>query len=126
MGYSPDAGGASAKEDIIAQCVAELYAYKADVMGYLGGLRQAAADEWNALEPALRTKAKKAQIASAGLQQCYSYEAQVDGHVQQILATYRAKMVNIGEDTAPIDILWNYYCDEKEAEKSYYFDKYLD
>lgn len=125
MGYI-SSGALSNKDDIVAQCVAELYAYKADVMGYLGGLKQAAVQQWNALAPSERTKAKKAQIASAGLQQCYTYEAQVDGRVQEIIGIYREKILAIGESSAPIDILWNYYCDEKEAEKSYYFNKYLD
>ena len=125
MGYT-NSETLSNKDDIVAQCVAELYAYKADVMGYLGGLKQAAVQQWNALEPSERTKAKKAQIASDGLQQCYSYEAQVDGRVQEIIRIYREKILAIGESSAPIDILWNYYCDEKEAEKSYYFNKYLD
>ena len=114
------------KDDIVNQCVAELYAYKADVMGYLGGLKQAAINEWNSLDKSQRTKAKKAQIGTNGLHQCYAYEAEVDAHVQEILEKYREKMRQIGEKTDPIDILWNYYCEEKEAEKSYYLDKYMD
>ena len=42
MGVGTSSAQTSTKEDIVSQCVAELYAYKADVMGYLGGLKQAA------------------------------------------------------------------------------------
>ena len=118
-------GQGSSKEDIVSQCVAELYAYKAEVMGYLGGLKQSAIDQWNALSKSQRTAAKKSEIMMDGVSKCYSHEAVVDGRVQEILNVYREKMKSIGEDTAPIDILWNYYCDEKEAEKAYYFDQYL-
>ena len=118
-------GQGSTKEDLVSQCVAELYAYKADVMGYLGGLKQAAIDQWNALSTSQRTATKKSEIMMDGVSQCYAYEAVVDGRVQDILDVYRGKMKAIGEGTASIDILWNYYCDEKEAEKAYYFDQYL-
>lgn len=126
MGYDPSASETvSGKEDIINQCIAELYAYKAEVMGYLGGIKQWAIDEWNALDKSRRTTAKKAEIANAGIGKCYEYEATVDGRVQEILARYRPKLVEIGEDPTPIDLLWNQYCDEKEAEKSYYLDRYM-
>ncbi|MBP3634635.1 MAG: hypothetical protein J6J43_08705 [Oscillospiraceae bacterium] len=113
------------KQNLVDQCVAELYAYKVDVMAYLGGLKQAAIDQWNGLEKSQRTSAKKMEISMDGLRKCYAYEAQVDGRVQEILASYRAKMAEIGEDSKPIDDLWYFYCDEKEAEKAYYFDRYL-
>lgn len=125
MGVLDPNTAASGKEDIINQCVSALYAYKVDVMAHLGGLKQAALDQWTALSPADRTATKKAEIAMDGLHQCYAYEAQVDGHVEVLLEEYRGKMRQIGEDTKPIDDLWYYYCDEKQAEKSYYFDKYL-
>jgi len=111
--------------DILNQCIAELYAYKADVMGYLGGLKQEAVNEWTALPKEQRTAAKKAEIANRGIGKCYDYEATVDGRVKEIIGIYHQKMVDIGGDPNPIDLLWNQYCDEKEAEKSYYFDKYL-
>jgi len=126
MGLPDQSEYSSTKEDIVSQCVAELYAYKADVMGYLGGLRQEAIYEWNSLSAKDKTKTKKSEIAMDGISKCYEYEAVVDGHVQEILDVYRGKLRAIGEDTGPIDILWNYYCDEKEAEKAFYFSQYLD
>ena len=125
MGVGASSAQGSTKEDIVSQCVAELYAYKADVMGYLGGLKQSAISKWNALSKKEQTATKKSEIIMSGVSQCYDYEAVVDGRVQEILEIYRAKMKAIGENTQPIDVLWNYYCDEKEAEKAYYFDQYL-
>jgi len=125
MGVGTSSAQTSTKEDIVSQCVAELYAYKADVMGYLGGLKQAAINQWNALSKKEQTATKKSEIIMNGVSQCYDYEAVVDGRVQEILEIYRVKMKAIGESTQPIDVLWNYYCDEKEAEKAYYFDQYL-
>lgn len=126
MGFDPAATETvSSKEDILNQCIAELYAYKAEVMGTLGGIKQSVLEQWNALPASARTATKKAELGSAAIGQCYQYEATVDGRVQEILAVYRPKMVAIGEDPTPIDLLWNQYCDEKEAEKSYYMDKYM-
>ena len=109
LGVVPEQTQAVTKEDIVSQCVAELYAYKADVMGYLGGLKQAAIDQWNALSSGERTTAKKSEIMMNGVSQCYEYEVVVDGRVQEILDIYRAKMKAIGEGTQLIDVLWNYY-----------------
>ena len=126
MGFDPSAvETVSSKEDILNQCIAELYAYKAEVMGTLGGIKQSLLDQWRSLPASARTVTKKAELVSAAVGQCYQYEATVDGNVQAILAVYRPKMIAIGEDPAPIDLLWNQYCDEKEAEKSFYMDKYM-
>lgn len=119
------AAAVATKEDLVNQCVAALYAYKVDVMAHLGEMKQAAIDEWNALPPKERITARKMEISMAGLHKCYDYEVEVDAKVKEILAVYREKMTQIGEPTKPIDDLWVYYCDEKEAEKTYYFDKYL-
>ena len=126
MGFDPSATETvSTKEDILNQCIAELYAYKAEVMGTLGGIKQSMLEQWKALPRDARTAAKKAELGGVAIGQCYEYEATVDGRVQQILAVYRPKMIAIGEDPTPIDLLWNQYCDEKEAEKSFYMDKYM-
>ena len=95
------------------------------VMAHLGEMKQAAINEWNGLSGAERTTARKMEISMAGLRKCYDYEVEVDAKVKEILAAYRERMTAIGESTGPIDNLWSYYCDEKEAEKTYYFDKYL-
>lgn len=126
MGYEPAAAETvKTKDEIVNQCVAELYAYKAEVMGMLGGIKQETVQQWNALEASERTATKKAELGTQAIGKCYQYEATVDGRVQEILAKYRPKLIEIGEDPAPIDLLWNQYCDEKEAEKSYYMDKYM-
>ena len=122
---SGTAAAVATKEDLVNQCVAALYAYKVDVMARLGEMKQAAVNEWNGLSKAERTTARKMEISMAGLRKCYDYEVEVDGKVKEILAVYREKMIGIGEPTGPIDDLWIYYCDEKEAEKTYYLDKYL-
>ena len=119
------AAATATKEDLVNQCVAALYAYKVDVMAHLGEMKQAAINEWNGLSGAERTTARKMEISMAGLRKCYDYEVEVDAKVKEILAAYRERMTAIGESTGPIDNLWSYYCDEKEAEKTYYFDKYL-
>ena len=113
------------RDGLIKKCMEELYAYKADVMGVLGGYKQEALDQWKALPKKERTEAKKASIAGDGMEKCVSYEITVDGKVTEILDVYRGKMKAIGEQTKPIDDLWFYYCDEKEAEKTYYMDQYL-
>lgn len=112
-------------DELVNQCVAELYSCKVDVMAELGVLKQAALDEWIALQPSQRTKAKKMDIITAGLQKCYEKEVQVDSEVEAILDKYREKINQIKADASVLDTLWEYYCQEKEDEKAYYLDKYV-
>ena len=55
MGFDPGAAeSVSTKEDILNQCIAELYAYKAEVMGTLGGIKQSMLEQWKSLPAAAR------------------------------------------------------------------------
>lgn len=113
-------------DDLVNQCVAELYACEVDLMAQLGKMKQAAIDEWVALKPEERTIAKKQEIGFAGLDECYKLEVVVDKQVLAILDSYRPLIVEMaGDDTVLID-LWKYYCDKKADQKAYYLDKYLD
>ncbi len=112
-------------EELVNHCVSELYSCKVDVMAELGVLKQAALDEWKALEPKQRTKAKKMDIITDGLQKCYDKEVVVDREVEAILDKYREKINQIQADTSVLDTLWEFYCQEKEDEKAYYLDKYV-
>lgn len=112
-------------DELVNQCISELYSCKVDVMAELGVLKQSALDEWIALEPKQRTKAKRMDIVTAGLQKCYDKEVVVDREVEAILDKYREKINQIQADTSVLDTLWEYYCQEKEDEKAYYLDKYV-
>ena len=133
-GSSAGESGASANEqpvqdytdqDLINSCVAELYGCKIDIMAVLGDLKQEAVAEWNALPAEERTSTKKKEIGFAGLDACYELESDVDDQVREILGRYRDRMSARGGDLAIFDQLWDYYQDEKAAEKSYYLDKYM-
>ncbi len=112
-------------EELVNQCVAELYACKVDVMAQLGVLKQAALDQWSALSQEQRTKTKKTEIIMDGLRQCYDLEADVDAQVQEILDRYRTALQEAGGDATVTDTLWNAYCQEKETEMAYYLNKYM-
>lgn len=112
-------------DELVNQCVSELYSCKVDVMADLGVMKQAALDEWIALDPKQRTKAKRMDIITAGLQKCYDKEVVVDREVEAILEEYRDKINQIQADASVLDTLWEYYCQEKEDEKAYYLDKYV-
>ena len=126
-GQSSQSSGASqaAAENLLNQCVAELYSLQIDLMARLGEMKQAAVDQWVALPAEEHTTMKKQEIGMAGLEQCYDLEAETDGEVQGILAKYRSKLENLGADTSTLDDLWVYYCEEKEAQKAFYLNKYL-
>lgn len=113
------------KETLVNQCVSELSACKVDVMANLGKLKSETLEKWKALPEAERTAPKKMQLGMEALRQCYAYEVEVDDAVQTCLDRYRAELKAIGEDTAVMDTLWNQYCKEKETEKAYYLDRYL-
>ena len=52
-------------------------------------------------------------------------DAMEDVDVREILGSYKTQLEEIHADTAILDELWDYYTDEKTAEKAYYLDKYL-
>lgn len=112
-------------ETLLNQCVAELYSCQIDLMAKLGEMKQAALEEWKALPAAERTTLKKQEIGMAGLRQCYNLESETDSDVKEILARYRTQLEEIGADTSTLDKLWTYYCEEKEAQKAFYLNKYL-
>ena len=112
-------------DGIYHRCVAELYALQVDVMAELGRMKKAALDEWGALPEEKRTSIRKQQIGMAGLRKCYAYEVTVDAEVHKILDRGRADLTAIGADDDRMDMLWTYYVREKEAQKTYYLQKYL-
>ena len=115
----------TAAQALVEQCVAELYACEVDLMSQLGALKQAAINEWNSLDVADRTQARKTAIGMNGLNQCYALESAADAQVQGILARYREQLAAIGADTSVMDQLWQYYLEEKESMKAYYLNQYL-
>ena len=127
LGISSDQTSSVQKtaEDLVNECVAELYALKVDVMGKLGGMKQELLDQWKALPPKERTREKKLELGYAGLDACYDYGVAVDGQVKAILDKYRPLLEEINADTGVLDTLWEYYCEEKASEKAYYLNKYL-
>lgn len=122
---SPDAPAGVSAEELLNQCVAELYACQVELMARLGQMKQAAIDQWTALPPEERTALKKQEIGMAGLQQCYALEVETDAAVKDILARCRTELEKLGADTGTLDLLWTYYCEEKEAQKAFYLNKYL-
>ena len=119
------AGDENTAKDILERCIRELYDCETALMARLGTMKQAALDEWHALPEEERTNKKKMEIGYRGLDACYNLEVEIDAQVQGILATYRAELEGIDADTAPMDTLWKYYCEEKASAKAYYLNKYL-
>lgn len=119
------ASPACTEQELVNICVAELYACKVDIMAELARLKQEAVDHWLSLPEEERTDGKMREIGMAGLEACYDLEVSVDRQVQEILEKYRGRLKELGAGTGILDTLWNYYCDEKAAEKAYYLDKYM-
>ena len=115
----------TAAQALVEQCVTELYALEVDLMSQLGGLKQAAVEEWRSLPDEERTTARKTAIGMNGLNQCYALESAADAQVQGVLARYRTQLEAIDADTSCIDQLWQFYQEEKASMKAYYLDQYL-
>ena len=111
--------------DIVNNCVSELSSYKIDLMSQIGQLKNEAIGTWNSLPKEARTKSKMYEIGMAGLNKCYAIEATADANVKSVLNKYKSQLSNIGADTAIIDTLWNQYCSEKESQKAYYINMYM-
>lgn len=121
-GQGSGSTGQQSSQDLVNRCVSELYAYKADLMGQLGGIKASVLAQWEAGE---KTEARKQSLAMSALNQAYGLEGAADGTVQSILSRYRSQLAAIGADTSVIDTLWGYYVNEKEAEKAYYLNQYM-
>ena len=72
-----------------------------------------------------RTPEKKTDFVVRGLYKCYELEAEADSNVKALLASYRPRLKELGADTAVLDQLWLYYCDDKQVEKAYYLKEYM-
>ena len=118
-------GAAEAVRELLRRCVAELYACKVDILGVLAQLKQEALAEWFALPAEQQTDTRLKEIGLAGLRECYALEAVTDDQVREILGRCKTGLEQLDADTAVLDELWDYYTDEKTAEKAYYLDKYL-
>ena len=128
QGASSPSGGVSSQaqaEQLINNCVSELYACEVDLMARLGAMKQEAVNLWNSLSPEERTSSKKREIGMDGLDQCYVLEVEIDQTVESILSRYRTELEKLGADTSVLDTLWDYYCNEKNSQKAYYLNKYL-
>ena len=128
QGASSPSGGVSSQaqaEQLINNCVSELYACEVDLMARLGAMKQEAVNLWNSLSPEERTSSKKREIGMDGLDQCYVLEVEIDQTVESILSRYRTELGKLGADTSVLDTLWDYYCNEKNSQKAYYLNKYL-
>ena len=112
-------------QSILDRCIQELYDCEIALMARLGTMKQEALDEWRALPASQRTSTKKLEIGRRGLTACYELEVEIDAQVQGILEKYRTELEDINADTAPLDTLWKYYCEEKASTKAYYLNKYL-
>ena len=128
QGASSPSGGVSSQaqaEQLINNCVSELYACEVDLMARLGAMKKEAGNLWNSLSPEERTSSKKREIGMDGLDQCYVLEVEIDQTVESILSRYRTELEKLGADTSVLDTLWDYYCNEKNSQKAYYLNKYL-
>jgi hypothetical protein len=120
-----ESGGEVTAQDLMNQCVAELYSYQIDLEVQLGQMKQNALAQWSALSSEERTAAKKQEIGLSGLSKCYALESSTDAAVKGMLQSYRTQFEEIGADSSQLDQLWTYYCEEKESLKAFYLNKYL-
>ncbi len=112
-------------EELLTACTQSLYGYRVELFEQLGVLKSEALAQWSSLPEEERTKLRKLDIALDGLSKCYSLEAELDAKVKALLDSYRKELEALGADTEMIDQLWQQYCEDKQATKTYYLDQYL-
>lgn len=112
-------------EALVDACVRELYILRIDLISRLGELRANAINTWEAYSEDERTSARKSEIIFDGLRQCSDLEIEIDDKVVALLDDYRGKLSAMGADTAVMDQMWLYYCDDKATTKAYYLNQYL-
>lgn len=112
-------------EELVNQCVTEMYAYEVDLMAEMGEMKKIALSDWNSRSPEGRTKEKTIEFGFLWLNEVYKVEARADRNVKDILSRYRVSLDELDADTSVLDDMWKYYCDKKSDTKAYYLNKYL-
>lgn len=115
----------STPQELMDACVRELYTLRIDLIARLGELRADAINTWEGFSEAERTRTQKANIVLDGLQKCSDLEVEIDDKVLALLDEYRTGLSAMGADTAVMDELWQYYCEDKATTKAYYLNQYL-
>ncbi len=110
---------------LVDECVSKLYILRIDLIAQLGALRAEAINTWEGYSEGEQNGSQKTEIVIQGLRQCSELEIETDDKVDALLEEYRGKLSALGADTAVIDQLWLYYCDDKAATKAYYLNQYL-
>ena len=115
----------STPQALVDKCVRELYILRIDLIARLGELRADAINTWEGFSEAERTRTQKANIILDGLRKCSDLEVEIDDKVLALLDEYRTRLSAMGADTAVMDELWQYYCEDKATTKAYYLNQYL-
>jgi len=112
-------------EELVNQCVTEMYAYEVDLMAEMGEMKKIALKDWNSRPSREKTKEKTIEFGFMWLNEVYKVEARADRNVKDILNRYRASLEDLRADVSVLDDMWKYYCDKKSDTKAYYLNKYL-
>ena len=128
LGIEQEKAAASTPTDpsgIVEKYTALLYAYRVELMGKLGGLKQQFINRWNALPAEERNASGKSKFIADALHEGYAAESESDSRVKALLDQMEQELKAIGADTAIRDTLWKQYNAEKAAEKSKYLENYI-
>lgn len=123
---SENAPSESTSEAILEACVRQLYSYRVDLFAQLGELERRWKTAWYALPVEDQDKAHRNDFFLDALDECYDMEVDADNRVLSLLDDCRAKLSGIGADPKLADQLWDSYCDDKRAAKTYYLKEYID
>lgn len=105
---------------IIGKHVAQLYSYKAQYLGALGGLEKSAMVEFSALPKEQQTSTAKKKILAQKLGQAAALESECDSQVNAILSSLGQELRAAGGNLEIIDTIRSAYEQEKSLKKAYY------
>ncbi|MCI2106843.1 MAG: hypothetical protein LKK00_09045 [Intestinimonas sp.] len=112
--------GAEETREVVSRYVAQMYTIKAQFLGKLNQLYEAAKSDYLALPAAERTDSKKRSIAMHYAVEASAMESDCDDQVNAVLESLTAELKQCGADISIVDTIRQSYEDQKALKKAYY------
>ena len=110
----------SRETEIVNSYLKQIYAIKAEFLAKLSKIKDDAETEFYKYPMEERTLAKKTEVITDKIIDCYELENACDIKIEALLKEMKAELNKIGGDTSVIAEIRNAYKEEKKVKKAYY------
>ncbi|SHK66641.1 hypothetical protein [Tepidibacter formicigenes] len=111
------------KKEIINKYKSKFYLLQGEYNGKINGMIAQAKKEYYALPEKDRTTMSKLRIGLKYYNKAKGLEKECDSKVDSTLSSMAKELTESGYSTEAVDLIKNYYENEKSSKRSYYFSK---